>query len=60
MRVSIRVSNEDLVRSKILIEGWKGTYVKKEKNKRPLRRETDLKMLAATDQVEQHKGSKIV
>ena len=37
---NIRISNEDLVRSKLLIKGWKETYVKGEK-KRPLRRKAD-------------------
>ena len=57
MRVNIGIPNEDLVRSKLLLDGWKGTYLKKEKILHPLKIEADLKMLVTADQVDQYEKS---
>ena len=56
-RVNIGIPNDDLVRSKLLLDGWKDTYLKKEKQLHPLKREADLKMLVTTDQVDQYEKS---
>ena len=58
MRVNIGIPNEDLVRWKLLLDVWKGTYLKHEKKLHPLKREADLKMLETTDQVDQYEKSK--
>ena len=53
MRKNVGIPNKYLVRSKLLLDGWKGTCLKKEKQLDPLKREADLKMLVTTDQVNQ-------
>ena len=58
MGVNIGIPNEDLVRWKLLLDVWKGTYLKHEKKLHPLKREADLKMLETTDQVDQYEKSK--
>ena len=57
MRKNVGIPNKYLVRSKLLLDSWKGTCLKKEKQLDPLKREADLKMLVTTDQVNQYEKS---
>ena len=58
MMLNIGIPNEDLFRSKLSLDSWKSTYLKKEKKLHPLKREADLKMLVTTCQVDQYEKSK--
>ena len=58
MMLNIVIPNEDLFRSKLSLDSWKSTYLKKEKKLHSLKREADLKMLVTTCRVDQYKKSK--